>query len=275
MGRLKYISGASGETFELDGELSFAQTALGIRGSESDYELGFRDIESESMPARKATLDVTFLDLDEADRLVSIKDADRALKAPGTIVADGWEQRAYLGNFIPNELTTFTLKASVGCDLLDGCWRKGRLLHMFPNSGDMEGTKRYPYKYPYRYASEYGARSVTVNTKKPIAFLMCIFGFVRNPSIRIANNTYKANVTVPKGGYLLIDARDSSATLVAADGLRTDVYNSCVRGQGEGSGEYAWEKIPAGTSFARWDDTFGFDLTLFEESSAPPFGSGL
>lgn len=24
-----------------------------------------------------------------------------------------------------------------------------------------------------------------------------------------------------------------------------------------------------------WDDTFGFDLTIFEERSAPPFGSGL
>lgn len=275
MGRFKYVSEATGETFELDGNLNFAQTALSVRGSKSDYELGYRSIESESMPARSASLEITFLNLNEADRLVSIIDADRERNIPGRLIADKWEQRAALRGLDPSELTPSKLKASTECCLLDGVWRKPRLLHMLPNSGDSEGTKRYTYQYPYRYASEYGSRSITVLSKKSVAFLMCIFGFVRNPTIRIARNVYTVNVTIPKGGYLLLDGRDCSATLVTADGVKSDVYALCVRGQGEGCGTYAWERIPAGSSPVSWDDTFGFDLTIFEERSAPPFGSGL
>lgn len=272
MSEFKYISEATGETFELDGDLNFAQTALSVRGSKSDYELGYRSIESESMPARSASLEITFLDLDEADRFVSIIDADAEQNIPGKLVADAWEQRAALRGFDPSDLTPTKLKASTECCLLDGVWRKPKLVHMLPNSGDSQGTKRYAYEYPYKYASEYGSRNIEVMSKKSVAFQMCIFGPAKNPTIRIADNLYKINVAIPNGGYLLLDARDCSATLVSANGYKDDVYSSCARGQGEGCGEYAWERIPPGASSVSWDDTFGFDLTIFEERSAPPFG---
>lgn len=275
MGRLRYISEATGEVFELDGDLNFAQTALSIRGSKSDYELGYRSIESESTPARMASLEITFLDLDEADRLVSIIDAEVEHNVPGKLIADEWEQRTALRGFDASELTPIQLKASVDCCLLDGIWRKPKVLHMLPGSGDSQGTKRYEYAYPYRYGSESGSKSIAVSSKKSVAFMMCIFGPVKNPTIRIANNVYKVNVVVSSGGYLLLDARDCSAMLVSADGERRDVYSSCVRGQGEGCGEYAWERIPTGSSLVSWDDAFGFDLTIYEERSAPPFGRRL
>ncbi len=272
MGKLIYRCGASNNEIELDGPLVFAGTALGIRNSKITYALGYRSVQSFSRPARAGTVDISFTDLKEADRIVRLIDADIAAEKPGVFVADGWEQRGYIACIDPNELTPQMLTAQAECLLLDGSWVKPRLFHLFPSSGDATGTKRYAYRYPYRYASEYGVRAVTVDSLISVAFKMCIFGYVRNPTIRIANNVYRCNVTVPDGGYLLIDSRDSSALLVGRNGERSNVYSSCERGTGEGCGNYAWERIPPGTSLASWNDTFGFDLTLFEEISAPPFG---
>ena len=275
MSNLYYVTASTGETVKLEDSWVATDGALDIRGSNVDVDLGYRDIESWSRPAYSKTLDVVFTDKDKADELVEAIDADYESKTPGTFYGGGWSQRGYLVTQDPKKISPSTLTLSVRCVFLDGVWRKPRLIHLFPNSGDMDGTKRYHYAYPYKYASEYGARIITVQTKRPVSFLMCIFGSVQNPSVRIGNNTYSVRVTVPSGGYLLLDSRDASATLVTKDGIRTDVYRECVRGKGDGSGTYAWEKIPSGVSFARWDDTFGFDLTLFEERSAPPFGSGL
>ncbi len=272
MGDLLYKCGATGAVVELDGPITFAGTALGIRASKLTYALGYRSIQSVSRPARSGTIEADFTDLEDADRLVRLIDADVAARTPGTFVAKGWEQRGFLACLEPTDLTPSHLTARLECLLLDGVWVKPKLVHLFPSSGDATGTKCYPYRYAYRYASEYGVRSVTVDSLIPVAFRMCIFGYVRSPRIRIADNVYHFDVTVPEGGYLLVDSRDSSAVLVGRAGDRTNVYGQCERGTGEGCGSYAWERIPPGSSLVSWSDGFGFDLTVFEEISTPPFG---
>lgn len=87
------------------------------------------------MPARSALLEITFLNLNEADRLVSIIDADRERNIPGRLIADKWEQRAALRGLDPSELTPSKLKASTECCLFDGVWRKPRLCICFQTRG--------------------------------------------------------------------------------------------------------------------------------------------
>ena len=45
MGRLVYRCGASNNEIELDGPITFAGTALGIRGSKLTYTLGYRSVQ--------------------------------------------------------------------------------------------------------------------------------------------------------------------------------------------------------------------------------------
>lgn len=274
MGDLIYRCGCTDNEIQLDGPLTFAGTALGIRGSKLKYALGYRSVQALSRPARAATVEATFTSLDEADRLILLMDADATAKKPGTFIASGWEQKGYLGGLEPTDLSMNRLAATLECILLDGVWRRSKVFHLFPASGDSEGTKKYPYRYPYRYASEYGMRSISVDSIVPASFLLCIFGYARNPVIRIGDNAYRFNLTVPTGGYLLVDSRDCTAVLIGRDGSRENAYSACVRGTGEGCGTYAWERIPAGSPMVSWNDTFGFDLTVFEERSAPPFGGG-
>lgn len=272
MGRLSYICGSTGDTFDLDGEISYAGTALGLRGSRITYTLGYRSLLTMSNPARSVTIDVYFDSKDDADRLVSLVDADTLNKTPGTFIADGWEQKGYISSLEPLDITSNNAKITLECILLDGVWRRSRLVHMFPSSGDSQGSKTYTYEYPYRYASEYGVRSVTVDSLASVSFSMTIFGYAKNPIIRIGNNVYRFDVTISEGGYLLVDSRDCTAVLVGKQGERSNAYSKCERGTGEGCGTYAWERIPSGTSLVSWNDSFGFDLVLYEERSAPPFG---
>lgn len=273
MGRLKYVSGVGGATVELDGDATFFGTALPIRGAKPSYDLGYRDVRNYSNPARREAVEAAFLDMGEADRAFSVFSADMRSRTPGTLVADGWEQRAYIEPLDPTELYPAPmLKASMGCVLLDGVWRKAKTVHLFPSSGELSGTKRYVYKRPYRYASEYGIRSVSVATPYPVTFKMVIFGSVLNPKVKIGDNVYRVNVAVPPGGHLVLDGLVGGAKLVTSDGVVSDVYDKCVRGTGEGSGEYAFERIPSGSPQVVWDDTFGFDLTIYEETETLPFG---
>lgn len=98
---------------------------------------------------------------------------------------------------------------------------------------------------------------------------LIVYGPVVNPSVRLAGNLYQVDVTVPDGGYMDIDPLRRTVTVVAADGTTMDAFSKAHRGSGAGSGEYIFERVPAGTSEISWDNSFGFDLTLYEEEGEP------
>lgn len=273
MGELRYESGSTHEVVEMDGPAVFTDGAVGLRSFTPSYSVGYRSVSGYTSPATVKTVEVKFRDPSDADRLVDIINADMSVEKPGTITAAGWSQRGYIARLEPTEIRPSIIKATLDCVLLDGVWRKPQLFHLFPESGDRDGTKVYSYTYPYRYSAEFGSRYVSIGSKTPSPFTMCIFGFTSNPSIKIGENVYTFETDVPQDGYLLVDSRDFTATIVYADGARVDAYSSVVRGAGEGCGTYGFERIPAGYSHVIWNDMFGFDLTLFHERGAPPYES--
>ena len=105
----------------------------------------------------------------------------------------------------------------------------------------------------------------------PLRFI--IYGPAVNPAIRIGGNWYKAEVTVPEGGYLVVDplAVPRSVTLVNMDGSTLDVFAKASRGGGLGSGEYIFQPASPGTHEVDWSGSFGFDLTWYEEEGEPPW----
>lgn len=275
MYRLTYIA-ASGEAIGLDGPAVWSGQALGVRGSKWGYELGTSSIRFQSRQAREEQLSVGSLDGESLDRALAAFEADVAAGQPGVLRAGEWEQRAYVVSCSPTSSRRGSARLDLGVVLLDGVWRRPEEYHMFPQSGDANGTKRYPYAYPYRYASAFGVRYVDAledPTESP--WTMVIYGYAVSPQVSIGGNVHQFNVTVPEGGYLLVDARpDPSVTLVTADGLKADVFGCAVRGTGEGCGTYAFQRIPRGKPEVRWNDSFGFDLTVWHERGAPPYAAG-
>ena len=164
------------------------------------------------------------------------------------------------------------VRASMTVLLLDGAWSMPHTAGFEPSTLASDYGKAYEYGYPYDYGPPAPARSVEVPGTVPGPFRLVIWGRAVQPSITIGGNVYAFDISVPAGGYLLVDTlRDPVVELVTADGIRTDAFDAARRGGGLGSGTYAFEPIAPGSHLVSWDDSFGFDLTAYQLESEIPW----
>ena len=275
MHRLSYISGTGAAEVCLDCRSALAGTAEGIRGREWGYSVGYRAIAAATRAARKCSLSVTFLDLSVADELRRLADRDVAMATPGTLAVDGWSQRAYITAAEPSSISRAHMAADLTVVLLDGVWRKGHTVafeQLTATSGDGEFLD-LPYDLPYDLGVPSTRRYVDVGEWGAAPLRFVVYGPCVNPAVRIDGNWYRVDVTVPDGGYLVVDplATPRSVTLVAADGSTADAFAKARRGNGLGSGEYVFQPASPGVHEVEWDRSFGFDLTWYEEEGEPPW----
>lgn len=275
MHRLSYISGTGAAEVCLDCRSALAGTAEGVRGREWGYSIGYRSIAAATRAARECSMSVTFLDLSVADELRRLADRDVAMATPGTLAVDGWSQRAYITAADPSSISRAHMAAKLTVVLLDGVWRKGHTVafeQLTATSGDGEFLD-LPYDLPYDLGVPSTRRYVDVGEWGAAPLRFVVYGPCVNPAVRIDGNWYRVDVTVPDGGYLVVDplATPRSVTLVAADGSTTDVFAKARRGNGLGSGEYVFQPASPGVHEVEWDRSFGFDLTWYEEEGEPPW----
>lgn len=275
MHRLSYISGTGAAEVCLDCRSALAGTAEGVRGREWGYSIGYRSIAAATRAARECSMSVTFLDLSVADELRRLADRDVAMATPGTLAIDGWSQRAYITAADPSSISRAHMAAKLTVVLLDGVWRKGHTIafeQLTATSGDGEFLD-LPYDLPYDLGVPSTRRYVDVGEWGAAPLRFVVYGPCVNPAVRIDGNWYRVDVTVPDGGYLVVDplATPRSVTLVAADGSTTDAFAKARRGNGSGSGEYVFQPASPGVHEVEWDRSFGFDLTWYEEEGEPPW----
>lgn len=275
MRRLAYISGTGGVRVEMSGPSTFAGTASGIRGREWVYTLGHMSLSGVTRSARECSLQVAFTDMGEADLLRRVADRDMANGTPGALQFDGWAQRAYIVGSQPDTINRVWVEADIKAVLLDGVWRRGHTVSFEPFTappGDGEFLD-LPYDLPYDLGAPSRQRYFDGPEWGDAPLKFIIYGPAVNPAIRIGGNWYKAEVTVPEGGYLVVDplAAPRSVTLVNMDGSTVDVFSKASRGDGLGSGEYIFQPASPGTHEVDWDRSFGFDLTWYEEEGEPPW----
>ena len=275
MHRLSYISGTGAAEVCLDCRSALAGTAEGVRGREWGYSIGYRSIAAATRAARECSMSVTFLDLSVADELRRLADRDVAMATPGTLAVDGWSQRAYITAADPSSISRAHMAAKLTVVLLDGVWRKGHTVafeQLTATSGDGEFLD-LPYDLPYDLGVPSTRRYVDVGEWGAAPLRFVVYGPCVNPAVRIDGNWYRVDVTVPDGGYLVVDplATPRWVTLVAADGSTTDAFAKARRGNGSGSGEYVFQPASPGVHEVEWDRSFGFDLTWYEEEGEPPW----
>ena len=269
--QLTYTS-ASGETVELDGPLAYVGTGLGIRGRKWTYALGRSGISGQYRAAREATVTTDFIDLAEADRSCGVFDRDVEAGTPGTLSSGGWSQRAFVTASEPSNRFHGWMRTALTVVLLDGAWSTPHTAEFMPSSLSSDYGKAYTYGYPYDYAPPAPARTVDVPGTTDSPFRLVIWGRAVNPSITIGGNVYAFAISVPAGGYLLVDTLHGPVVeLVTADGIKTDAFSSAQRGGGIGSGDYAFQPIAPGSQLVSWDDSFGFGLTTYQLKGEIPW----
>ena len=275
MRRLSYISGTGAAEVCLDCRSALAGTAEGVRGREWGYSIGYRSIAAATRAARECSLSVTFLDLAVADELRRLADRDVALATPGTLAVDGWSQRAYITAADPSSISRAHMAAKLTVVLLDGVWRKGHTVAfelLTATAGDGEFLD-LPYDLPHDLGVPSTRRYVDIAGWGAAPLRFTVYGPCVNPAIRIDGNWYRVDVTVPDGGYMVVDplATPRSVTVVGPDGSVTDAFPEARRGNGLGGGEYIFQPASPGTHEVEWDRSFGFDLTWYEEEGEPPW----
>lgn len=275
MHRLSYISGTGAAEVCLDCRSALAGTAEGVRGREWGYSIGYRSIAGAARAARECSMSVTFLDLSVADELRRLADRDVAMATPGTLTVDGWSQRAYITAADPSSISRAHMAAKLTVVLLDGVWRKGHTVAfelLTATAGDGEFLD-LPYDLPYDLGVPATRKYLDVGSWGAAPLRFTVYGPCVNPAVRIDGNWYRVDVTVPDGGYLVVDplATPRSVTMVAADGSTADAFAKARRGDGLGSGEYIFQPASPGVHEVEWDRSFGFDLTWYEEEGEPPW----
>ncbi len=275
MRRLSYISGTGAAEVCLDCRSALAGTAEGVRGREWGYSIGYRSIAAATRAARECSLSVTFLDLAVADELRRLADRDVAMATPGTLAVDGWSQRAYITAADPSSISRAHMAAKLTVVLLDGVWRKGHTVAfelLTAAAGDGEFLD-LPYDLPHDLGVPSTRRYVDIAGWGAAPLRFTVYGPCVNPAIRIDGNWYRVDVTVPDGGYMVVDplATPRSVTVVGPDGSVTDAFAKARRGDGLGGGEYIFQPASPGTHEVEWDRSFGFDLTWYEEEGEPPW----
>ena len=275
MRRLSYISGTGAAEVCLDCRSALAGTAEGIRGREWGYSIGYRSITAATRAARECSLSVAFLDLAAADELRRLADRDVSMSTPGTLAVDGWAQRAYITAADPSSISRAHMAAKLTVVLLDGVWRKGHTVAfelLTAAAGDGEFLD-LPYDLPHDLGVPSTRRYVDIAGWGAAPLRFTVYGPCVNPAIRIDGNWYRVDVTVPDGGYMVVDplATPRSVTVVGPDGSVTDAFAKARRGDGLGGGEYIFQPASPGTHEVEWDRSFGFDLTWYEEEGEPPW----
>lgn len=275
MPNLVYVSGTGRQAIELDALPVHVGTANELRGREWDYSLRYRSITGVNRPAREVDLTAWILDRAEADRMRRVFDRDVSNGTPGTFVAYGaWEQRGYVTAMDAKGIYADTLAQKLTVVLLDGVWRKENIAHFDPESrdpGEEYGYLDNAFDYSYDYSENPKPDEIAASDYVPSAIKLVVFGPVTDPQVTIGGNEYEVNVTVPAGGYLLVDGLAKTVALVTGNGTVTNVFDKAQRGTGEGGGNYIFQPLPTGTSAVSWDRTFGFDVHYYDEEGEPPW----
>lgn len=272
MHSLRYEPATPGApTVQLDGPLTYAGQAMGVRGREWDYRLGYRDLLDASRPARDAELEVVTTP-ELADEMRRSFDADVANGTPGTLVALGkWRQRALVVGARPSLAYAGQVAMRLDLLLLDGAWRSLRTVEFRPVEADGGEWLDYPHPYPHGWGRAPAPGSVDTGLLSPCPVRLVVYGPAVSPYVVVGRNRYEVETNVPEGAHLVVDGAQRTIVLVGADGTRTDCFAAGVRGTGAGGGEYVFEPVRPGEQAVSWDNSFGFDLGWYAEEGEPPW----
>lgn len=274
---LVYKPGHGGDPIDLVGGGVKFGTAEALRGHSWSYELGRRGLAAVDRVAREVETDVVFFSPEEADALRRAAARDMAEKTPGSIVAqDGWSQRCFITASEASGVVLGFHKETLTVVLLDGVWRRLSEAQQFiPVEAESETYLDLPYDVPYDLKQLGVSTELQGPEWMPAPIRLIVYGHAVNPEVTIGGNVYAVDCTVPAGGYLVIDGAEMDPArkvyTVGPDGSVTNRFADARRGDGEGSGEYIFEKVKPGAQPVDWDLGFGFDVSYYEEEMVPPW----
>lgn len=271
--RAKYVS-STGEVIQLDSRPVFIGTAEEARSDYWSYEVGYKSLKSVVRQAREISVDAYFASNDQADKLRRLADYDMGRKTPGKLYIDDWFQRAFIVGSEASEITRKRHKETLTVALLDGVWGKLCTESFFPVDEDPDADYLdLPTDVLFDLSASTGISTIRNNSLDASPVKLTFFGPAVNPYVIIGGNRYALNATIPDGSRVEVDGTVYPRTIrmIAANGDTTNAFSAGERGDGEGSGEYIFEKIQPGYQIVNWPGGYGVDVSWLEQEGAVPW----
>ena len=274
-----YKSG-NGETYRFDGDSPYFADPDELRSYQWSYAFASGKVMRFSRDKREIPLTVSVSADTEREgaelfaRLSGAFEYDVKARKPGTIELDGFEAEAYAiaGSMNPDEsFRLYEIQTTVTLLFERPEWVR-EMPHLFRRGegASDDGWLNFPFNFPFNFGA--GASQTGFDNTAMFAsdIRITVIGPASNPSIVIGGNRYQVDCEVKKGGRLVIDGRDrTKIELFDQYGNATNVFDKRIRGA-QGSGEYIYEKIRPGYNDLLWDDSFDFELVVYDERSFPP-----
>lgn len=212
--------------------------------------------------------------LTQRNRLIDIGEVDVISKTPGKLYIGDWYMRCYI---IAGEPTKYWLSdrfAEFKLTLLveDPSWIRETMYLFERELPHTPGNtkKDFPKEFPFDLGQGKPSKIFQNTSSSSVDWLWRVYGPATNPYMRVNNNLHQVNAQVPQGAYLEVNSHDKTIYLVDAKGARENLYSRRERGAYT-SDSYIFRKIDPGDVSVLWDNSFDFDLTIFEECSTPPY----
>lgn len=123
----------------------------------------------------------------------------------------------------------------------------------------------FPFDMPFDFMGDKkGVGSITLDHYTSCDFLLTIYGPCINPRIVIGRNLYEIKTTLDAGEYMQIDSKTGTVIRTRINGMKVNEFDNRVT-----SPNSPFERIQPGYNLVSWDGSFGFDLLLYKERSAP------
>lgn len=239
------------------------------------YTVTGRSVTNIARVAREVTLTLFSNNPKEFERCRQLIESDVVNGQAGVIECDGWQAKAFGVEVEVGDIhSALHLECSIKFVLVDGYWRKPTIFNYYRQLSSADGESLdYEHNYPYDYGKTKQVYRLTSPVSYPAKMTLTIYGAAVNPTLRIGNNSYVFDVTIPDGGRLICDASSTNKSIKAytADGIETNVINKGRREGGVGGGMYCFEPIPAGTHLIQCDGSFNFDIAVWEERGGLPW----
>lgn len=200
-----------------------------------------------------------------ANDLFAIFERDVVAKQPGKLICGDYYLNGYIigsakTDFVFDKLMRITLTFVTD----DPYWKK-EVPYVFRinNSASEEDGLNYPYAYPYDFLSPINIQSFSNTNFVDSDFIIRIYGYVENPAITIAGNTYKVNATVEANEILTINSKDRTIVRTTKRGNKVNEFANRDR-------EFdVFKRIPPGRNKVIAASEFNYDIVILEERSEP------
>lgn len=264
------------------------RTGAGLRTDVWDYSTGLRDIKSQQKKVREVSVSILCTSAEEMDKIIHAFDIDVHDGKPGKLhvavygesdapqeLYGDWYTRCYVTSIEVDVLTNLMITATCKFVLVDG----GVWYHDVTNvlvKGSISQSYEfldYPHGYPYDYSITLTGATITVphGYAADVDAEITIVGPAIDPYVIIAGNRYQVNDSISDGWQIVINTRDKTVQKISNTGIVSNIFDLGVRGDGEGSGEYIFERIPSGDWAVSWSSSQNLQIVVYEERVMPPW----